>query len=412
MDRTVLTGATLLDGSGAPPVAGRAVVVEGGRIAAVVAERAAPAGTALRLDGLTLLPGLINCHVHLCFGGEADPAAALQRDSYATTVIKAVLRARHTVEAGVTTVRDLGGRDYAELSVRDAIRAGLIPGPRVLAAGPITADTQVRPDRRRGRRGVDLKIAGSGAGLITGIGGGTRPPRPANHLRALQREEPIISTRESPPPKPDVLVTMAKMFRGSAGTPPRVDPVRQEVLLSEYWEQLLVRVDFLDRRAAGFRFDDHPLDAGLPAQVRHGIERRLARLRELAAGVRGYAAAGRWSEAEQHYESAERVATDTEHWLARGRSGVTAQQAAQQRRQASLAGVAARRETSQKAKAAILKAIKPVALKQRRRHDRVSLSAIIRHLQNTDEFEGDIETAVRDLHPKTLLRYLHALGLK
>jgi imidazolonepropionase-like amidohydrolase len=135
MDRTVLTGATLLDGSGAPPVAGRAVVVEGGRIAAVVAEREAPAGTALRLDGLTLLPGLINCHVHLCFGGEADPAAALQRDSYATTVIKAVLRARHTVEAGVTTVRDLGGRDYAELSVRDAIRAGLIPGPRVLAAG-------------------------------------------------------------------------------------------------------------------------------------------------------------------------------------------------------------------------------------------------------------------------------------
>jgi imidazolonepropionase-like amidohydrolase len=135
MDRTVLTGATLLDGSGAPPVAGRAVVVEGGRIAAVVAEREAPAGTALRLDGLTLLPGLINCHVHLCFGGEADPAAALQRDSYATTVIKAVLRARHTVEAGVTTVRDLGGRDYAELSVRDAIRTGLIPGPRVLAAG-------------------------------------------------------------------------------------------------------------------------------------------------------------------------------------------------------------------------------------------------------------------------------------
>jgi len=88
-----------------------------------------------RLDGLTLLPGLINCHVHLCFGGEADPAAALQKDPYATTVIKAVLRARQTVEAGVTTVRDLGGRDDAELSVRDAVRAGLVPGPRMLCAG-------------------------------------------------------------------------------------------------------------------------------------------------------------------------------------------------------------------------------------------------------------------------------------
>ena len=135
MDRTILTGAALIDGSGAAPAAGRAVVIEQGRIAAVVGEREAPSGAVRRLDGLTLLPGLINCHVHLCFGGEPDPAAALLKDAYATTVIKAVLRARQTVEAGVTTVRDLGGRDYAELSVRDAVRAGLVPGPRMLCAG-------------------------------------------------------------------------------------------------------------------------------------------------------------------------------------------------------------------------------------------------------------------------------------
>ena len=135
MERTILTGALVLDGSGGPPVAGRAVVVEDGRIAAVVAAPEAPAGTTLRLDGLTLLPGLINMHIHLCFGGEADPAAAMLREPSPLTVIKAVLRARQTLEAGVTTVRDLGGRDYAEISVRDAIAAGLIPGPRVLAAG-------------------------------------------------------------------------------------------------------------------------------------------------------------------------------------------------------------------------------------------------------------------------------------
>jgi imidazolonepropionase-like amidohydrolase len=135
MERTILAGALLIDGSGAPPVSGRAVVVEQGRIAAVVADGAAPSGTTLRLDGLTLLPGLINCHVHLCFGGEADPAAVMLKESYASTVINAVLRARQTVEAGVTTARDLGGRDYAELSVRDAVRAGLVPGPRLLCAG-------------------------------------------------------------------------------------------------------------------------------------------------------------------------------------------------------------------------------------------------------------------------------------
>src|SRR5437660_5825711 len=135
MERTILAGALLLDGSGGPPVAARSVVVENGRIAAVVAAAAAPSGTTLRLDGLTLLPGLINCHVHLCFGGDADPAAVMMRESYPSTVIRAVLRARATVEAGITTVRDLGGRDYAELSVRDAIRQGLIAGPRVLCAG-------------------------------------------------------------------------------------------------------------------------------------------------------------------------------------------------------------------------------------------------------------------------------------
>jgi imidazolonepropionase-like amidohydrolase len=135
MERTILTGALLLDGTGTPAVAGRAVVVEEGRIAAVVDAAEAPAGTTLRLAGLTLLPGLINAHVHLCFGGEADPALAMLRDPLGMTVVKAVLRARQTVEAGVTTVRDLGGRDYAELAVRDAIRTGLVPGPRVLCAG-------------------------------------------------------------------------------------------------------------------------------------------------------------------------------------------------------------------------------------------------------------------------------------
>ena len=135
MDRTILTGALLLDGSGGPPVSGRAVVVEDGRISAVVSTAGVPSGTTLKLDGLTLLPGLVNMHVHLCFGGEADPASVMMREAYPMTVIKAVLRARQTLEAGVTTVRDLGGRDYAELSVRDAIRHGLVPGPRVLCAG-------------------------------------------------------------------------------------------------------------------------------------------------------------------------------------------------------------------------------------------------------------------------------------
>ena len=135
MNRLVLTGATLIYGTGAEPVTERAVVIEGGRISAVVpAGRHPTDATVLHLEGLTLLPGLINAHVHLCLGGEPDPVKTLTEDSPATTAIKTVLRARQTVEAGVTTVRDLGGRDTIALALRDAVRAGLVPGPRVLAA--------------------------------------------------------------------------------------------------------------------------------------------------------------------------------------------------------------------------------------------------------------------------------------
>src|SRR5712692_5714850 len=135
MDTTVLIGASLLDGTGAEPARGRAVVVAGGRITDVVDESRAPRGERVDLGGLTLLPGLINCHVHLCLGAEADPVRPLREEPLALTAIKALARARQTLEAGVTTVRDLGGREYCELAVRRAIQDGLVVGPRILAAG-------------------------------------------------------------------------------------------------------------------------------------------------------------------------------------------------------------------------------------------------------------------------------------
>src|SRR5215468_8411989 len=131
----VLIGGALIDGTGAEPVKGRAVVVENGRITAIVPDAQAPRGERVDLAGHTLLPGLINCHVHLCLGAEADPTRPLREESVAVTAIKAAVRARQTLDAGVTTVRDLGGRDYCELGLKRAIQDGLIPGPRVLAAG-------------------------------------------------------------------------------------------------------------------------------------------------------------------------------------------------------------------------------------------------------------------------------------
>jgi imidazolonepropionase-like amidohydrolase len=135
METLVLVGASLIDGSGAEPVRGRAVVVERDRITQVVDDARAPRGRRIDLSGCTLLPGLINCHVHLCFGAEADPVRAMRDEPYALTALKVLRRAQETVEAGVTTVRDLGGRDYAEFAVRRAVAEGLFPGPRILGAG-------------------------------------------------------------------------------------------------------------------------------------------------------------------------------------------------------------------------------------------------------------------------------------
>src|SRR5215813_4993518 len=135
MDTLVLTGAMLIDGTGAEPVRGRAVVVEGDRITQVVDAARAPRGRLIDLAGCTLLPGLINCHVHLCFGGEPDPVGAIRDEPHGLTALKVLRRAQDTLEAGVTTVRDLGGRDYVELAVRRGIAEGLYPGPRILGAG-------------------------------------------------------------------------------------------------------------------------------------------------------------------------------------------------------------------------------------------------------------------------------------
>ena len=135
METLVLVGASLIDGTGTEPVRGRAVVVEGDTITQILDEAQAPRGRRIDLAGCTLLPGLINCHVHLCFGGEPDPVGAMRDEPLGLTALKVLRRAQETLETGVTTVRDLGGRDYVELAVRRAIAQGLYPGPRILGAG-------------------------------------------------------------------------------------------------------------------------------------------------------------------------------------------------------------------------------------------------------------------------------------
>lgn len=114
------------------------ILIQGERIAEVGASRTitVPRGCpTLDVAGATILPGLVDCHVHLCLGGEPDVVAALEQESAAETLLKAAAQARQTLEAGFTTVRDVGSRDHTIFALQRAIDSGRLPGPRIVGAG-------------------------------------------------------------------------------------------------------------------------------------------------------------------------------------------------------------------------------------------------------------------------------------
>ena len=113
-----------------------AILTEGQQIVALVPRSEVPSEyQTLDMGTLTLLPGLIDCHVHLVWNGSHDPKVIMLRESAEKTAIRALLHAFEELMHGVTTVRDVGGPYKATLAVRDAIREGLFIGPRILAAG-------------------------------------------------------------------------------------------------------------------------------------------------------------------------------------------------------------------------------------------------------------------------------------
>ncbi len=127
----------LIDGNG-QAIERATVIVRNGKIYAAGPSRhvSIPKG-ATRIDGrgLTLLPGLIDCHVHLCLGAESDVVQAIERETPTETLLKSSQMARQTLEAGVTTVRDVGSRDHSIFALKQAIDRGLTAGPRIVGAG-------------------------------------------------------------------------------------------------------------------------------------------------------------------------------------------------------------------------------------------------------------------------------------
>lgn len=144
---------TLIDGTGRAPVPDATVGVRDGKI--VYAGKSRKWQPSLEEDiinldfgGKFVLPGLIDCHVHLSGGGEPDSRFDAEDDG--SMALKILSNARKNLAAGITTVRDLGGWNELEFSVRRSIKSGEFTGPRLVLAGRFISISESGANHYRG----------------------------------------------------------------------------------------------------------------------------------------------------------------------------------------------------------------------------------------------------------------------
>jgi imidazolonepropionase-like amidohydrolase len=139
-----LVGGTLIDGFGGTPIRNSVIIIQGERITAVgqIGSLVVPKGAEIiSTEGMSVLPGLWDMHVHLMINGHADYA---HWDKTYPAQFESVIMpasARQLLMAGVTSARDLGAPLEASINVRDRINAGKLPGPTLYVSGPFIQKT-------------------------------------------------------------------------------------------------------------------------------------------------------------------------------------------------------------------------------------------------------------------------------
>lgn len=210
---TVVLAGALIDGTGAEPQRDVALTVIDGVISRVAGGGQAPGGsTVLDLRDYTVLPGLINMHAHVTLPGDGTPLAEWMELPDEILLLKAHVNAMAALNTGVTTIRDCGGRGRLMFRLRDAIRSGVVSGPRLVLCGRALTITGGHchyfggeadgPDEMRHaarqllKEGADfIKIMASGGGTV-----GTYSQFPAfdvEELRAAIHEAHKIRKRAS-----------------------------------------------------------------------------------------------------------------------------------------------------------------------------------------------------------------------
>lgn len=157
VERTALVGGTLVDGTLSDPIHNSVILIEGERIVAVgsVGNLAIPADAkVISTEGMTVLPGLWDMHVHLMINGHSDYEYwdKTYPSQFGSVIMPA--SAKQLLMAGVTGARDLGGPLAESIAVRDAINKGTIPGPTLFVSGPFI-QKKPYPGTEQFRWGVD-----------------------------------------------------------------------------------------------------------------------------------------------------------------------------------------------------------------------------------------------------------------
>jgi imidazolonepropionase-like amidohydrolase len=149
---TLIHAGRVIDGVSDKVATNQTVVVDGGKITAVENGFRNPAAgdRVIDLRNGTLLPGLFDMHVHLTSEYSKSSEIDEFKKNEADVAIDAVVYADRTLLAGFTTVRDLGDEYLASIALRNAINAGKVPGPRIIAAGKAIATTGGHADPTNG----------------------------------------------------------------------------------------------------------------------------------------------------------------------------------------------------------------------------------------------------------------------
>jgi len=284
--RLLIRGARIITDPDAEPLRDAAVLAEQGRIRAVgpTEELEGAAGEAEVVDaqGHTLMPGLIDCHVHLTLDPEPDPWPQLNEPD-AICALRAARNAERTLLAGVTTVRDMGAKNFVDVSLRQAIGRGLAVGPHLLVSGHCLVmtgghghyigrqadgpDDLRRAAREQLRAGVDIiKLMATGGVLTPGVQPGAQQLEEAEMAAAVA--EGHKAGRRA-----------AAHAQGAAGIKAAlragVDSIEHGIFLDPEAIHWMVerRVFLVPTLAAIHHILEHGVDGGIPA---HAVDKSRA----------------------------------------------------------------------------------------------------------------------------------------